>query len=188
MRAAAREPASSSHEWNTRGSGTCRQQDRILRVESRVVAAGLDLAVQLVGAGLGEDLDAAVAQAVVLGGKWILVDADFADRRLRRNLAAGESVDINLSAVGARRRTGQRLQFALQFVGIVGERVQVLALDDDGVGVVLGAVPIVFSASTCTCCCTSICKAGLTFFIWPAATAMLGTRNAAKPSAVTQTE
>ena len=87
---------------------------------------------ELVGAGLGEDFDAPVAQLVVLRRKWVLVDADFADRRFWRKLAAGKSIDIDLPAVGACRRTGQRIEFVLQLVGIVGKRIQILALDDDG--------------------------------------------------------
>ena len=52
---------------------------RIGRVEGRVVADGEELPVVLVGTGLGEDFDAAVAKLVVFGGKRILVDADFAN-------------------------------------------------------------------------------------------------------------
>ncbi len=90
---------------------------------------------ELVGAGFGEDFDAPVAQFVVLRRKGVLVDADFADRRFWRKLPAGESIDINLPAAGACRRTGQRIEFVLQFVGIVGERIEIFALDDDGSGV-----------------------------------------------------
>ena len=56
-----------------------------------------------------------------------------------RQLPGGESVDVNLSAVGSGRRSGQRLQLRLQLVGIVGERVQVFALDDERAGAVLRA-------------------------------------------------
>ena len=63
-------------------------------------------------------------------GEGILVDADFADRRLRRQLPGGESVDVNLSAVRPSRRSGQRLQLRRQLVRIVGERVEVFALQD----------------------------------------------------------
>ncbi len=53
------------------------------------------------------------------------------------NLAAGESVDVDFAAVGAGSRAGQGLQLILQLVGIVGEGIEVLALDHDGVGVVI---------------------------------------------------
>ena len=54
------------------------------RVEVRRVAVHHQLSVELIGARLGEDLDAAVAELVVLGGKRILIDANLADRGLRR--------------------------------------------------------------------------------------------------------
>ena len=87
--------------------------------------------VQFVRAGLGQNLDAPVAQVVEFGGKGILVDANLANRRLGRQLAAGESIDINLPAVRPGRRAGQRRQFVGQLVGIVRERIQILALEDD---------------------------------------------------------
>ena len=74
----------------------------------------ISVAVQLVGAGLGKDLDAAVAELVILRGERILVDADFADRRLGRKLPAGESIDEDLRAVRPGGRSGKRGQFALQ--------------------------------------------------------------------------
>src|SRR5712692_2576123 len=77
-----------------------------------------------VRAGLGEDLDASVAQLVVLGGERVLVDAHFANRFLGRKPPAGEAVDINLPAVGTRAGAGQGLQIGSQIVGIVGENVE----------------------------------------------------------------
>ncbi len=59
----------------------------IARIEGGVIPADHDLPVELVRAGLGEDFDAAVAQAVVLRGKRILVDANFADGGFRGKLA-----------------------------------------------------------------------------------------------------
>ena len=91
---------------------------------------------ELVRARLGEDLDAAVAELVVLGRERILVDADLADRLFRRKLAAAESVDEDGAAVGAGRRPGQRLQVGGQIVGIVGERVQIGAAQHQRAGVV----------------------------------------------------
>jgi hypothetical protein len=51
----------------------------IARVEDLVVEIEHPLAVELVGAGLGEDLNAAEADAVVFSRERIAVDADFAD-------------------------------------------------------------------------------------------------------------
>ena len=93
---------------------------------------------QRVGSGLGENLDAPVADLVELGGKRILIDANLADRRLGRQLPAGESVDVNLPAVRARRGAGQRGQFVRQLVGIVGQGIEVAAFEHDGVRVGAG--------------------------------------------------
>ncbi len=89
----------------------------------------------LVRAGLGKDLDAAIADAVVLRGEWILVDADLTNRRLGGELAAGEAVYIDLSAVRPCRGTGQRGKLTGQLIRIVRERFQILALDDGGTGI-----------------------------------------------------
>ncbi len=93
---------------------------------------------ELLRAGLGDDLNAAVADAVVLGGKRILVDADLEDGGLGRKLAAGESVDVDLAAVRSGRGAGQLLEFSLQFVGVVGEGIEVVAFEDQGAGVLIG--------------------------------------------------
>ncbi len=145
--------------------------ERVAGVEGLVVALDEELAVQLVGAGLGENLDAPVAQPVELGGKGILVDANLADRRLGRKLPAAEAVDINLPAVRSSRGSGQRRQLVGQFIGIVGERVQVLALEDDGAGVAAGLhVDRGDSSVTITLCCsTSMAMEMSTRFTWPAA-------------------
>ena len=99
----------------------------IRRVEAGIVSVAKNLAVKFIGAGLGEDFDPTVAQFVVFGGKRILVDADFANRRLGRKLARGETVDIHLSAVRSGGGSGQSLQIGLQFVGIIGQSFQFLA-------------------------------------------------------------
>ena len=80
-----------------------------------------------VGAGLGENLNAAVAKFVVFGRERVLVNADLANRRLRWKLTGGESVDIDLPAVGTGGWTGQRLQVRLQFVGIIGKGLKVFS-------------------------------------------------------------
>ena len=113
-----------------------RAGDEVAGVPRRVVAAGLNMSVQLFGARLGQDLDAAVSQLVELRGKRILIDTNLADRRLGRQVAAGKAVDVNLAAAVSRRGTGQRGQFVLHLVRIVGERVQILAAQHHGIAVV----------------------------------------------------
>jgi hypothetical protein len=51
-----------------------------------------------VGAGFGEYLNTAVAKPVKLCREWILVYAYLAYRGLRRKLAAGEAINVNLAA------------------------------------------------------------------------------------------
>ncbi len=95
----------------------------------------------LVGTRLGEDLDAAIAQLVVFRREGILIDANLTNRRLGRNLAAGETIDVNLAAVGADRRTGKSLQVGGQIVRIVGQGIEVFALQYDLRGIaVIGNV------------------------------------------------
>ncbi len=91
----------------------------------------MQLAVKLVGTRLGEDLDSSVAELVVLGGERILVDADLADRRLRWKLSGGKTINVNLAAIRSRRRSSQRFQLRLQFIGIVRKRVEVFAFKHD---------------------------------------------------------
>ena len=86
--------------------------------------------------GLGEDLYAAKARAIILGGKWILIDADFANGGLWRQGSVGEAIDINLSSVWPHGGSGKREQILLQFVRIVGERFEVRALENRGAGIV----------------------------------------------------
>src|SRR6476646_6762846 len=98
-----------------------------------------ELAVQLVCAGHGKDLNPAKAHAVILRGKWVLVDADFADGRFGGKLAPGESVDINLPAVGPGGRPGQRLKFRLQLIWVVRERIKIFAADHHAAGIIVRA-------------------------------------------------
>ena len=92
----------------------------------------------LVGSWLGEDFDAAVTQLVVFGRKRILIDADLADGRFRRELTGRETVNVHLPAIRPGRRSGQRLQIGLQLIGIVGKSLELCARNDDGSGVVGG--------------------------------------------------
>ena len=70
--------ASVSHEKSRVVRGLAGDEG-VERIECGVVAAHHERAVQFVGAGLGEDLNAPVAELVVLRREGILVDADFAD-------------------------------------------------------------------------------------------------------------
>src|SRR5579863_3245853 len=89
----------------------------------------------LVGTWLGENFDAPIAQLVVVRGEWILIDSNFANGRLGRQLPARKSVNKDLSPIRTRSWTGERSQFVLQLVGIVGKRIEIFALDHDGAGI-----------------------------------------------------
>ena len=117
-------------EWRSAGGAGIGVQDRVLGVEGGKIARRKDVPCNRAGAGLGENLNATIAQAIKLGGEGVLIDDDFANRGFGRNLSAGKAVNVDLAAIGAGGRTGESLQFAGQFVGIVGERVKILALDD----------------------------------------------------------
>ena len=115
-----------------------RRRVRVARVPEIVGEVPLRRPVVLVGARLGEDLDLAVTQLVVLRRKWVLVDANLADRFLRRKLAAAETVDENRSAVRTGRRPRQRREVGRQIVRIVRKRVQIGAAQHYGAGIVGG--------------------------------------------------
>ena len=76
----------------------------------------------------GKDFNPSITQPVKLRRKWILIDTDFANRGLWRNMAAAETVYIKLFPVWARRRACQGLQLILQFVGVVGQSLRSLPL------------------------------------------------------------
>ncbi len=111
--------------------------DGVAGIEDTVAVVEPDAAANLIGARLGEDLDAAEAEFVVLGGEGILIDADFADGFLGRQLAAAEAIDINGAAVGSGAGPGERLQGIGEIVGIVGERGQIFAAQHECGGVVI---------------------------------------------------
>src|SRR2546430_17089021 len=77
-----------------------------------------------------QDFDAAVTKFVVFGGKGILIDSNLADGGFWRKLPGGEAVNVDLTAVRTGRRTSESLEFRLQFVGVVGKRLKILALHD----------------------------------------------------------
>ncbi len=106
-------------------------------VEDGSIGIHEQLTVQLVGAGLGQDLNPAVTRTVILGGEGILVDDDGADRRLGRQLSAGKAVDVDLAPAGTRSGTRQRGEFVRQFVRVVGKGVEVLARQHHGAHVVV---------------------------------------------------
>src|SRR5208337_2882467 len=108
------------------------------RVEVRGIPIHEDLAVVLAHSGLGGDLDAAIAELVVFRREGILVDPDLENRGLGRELAASEAVNIDLASVRPCRGSSQRLQLGLQFIGVIGERLELLSRDDQRSGVALG--------------------------------------------------
>jgi len=83
--------------------------ERIGCIEAVVVALRQKLPVQFIRAWLGQNFDASVTQLVELRREGILIDANLANGGLRRKLPARKSINVNLSAVGSRRRTRQRL-------------------------------------------------------------------------------
>ena len=91
-----------------------------------------------VRARLGENLDPAISQLVVFRRKWILIDANLADGRFRRQLSGSETVDVHLSAVRSSGRPGKSFEIGLQLIGIVGQRLEFFARNHDGAGIVGG--------------------------------------------------
>src|SRR5205814_1469056 len=65
-------------------------EERVARVHALVVERHAEAAAQAVRAGLGENLYAAEARLVALGGERVVVDADFAYRVLRGDAPALE--------------------------------------------------------------------------------------------------
>src|SRR5689334_5156564 len=76
---------------------------RIARIENIAAVMGLDLAVKILAAGFRKYLDPPHADAIVLRRKRILVDPNLADRRLGWQTPPGETIDVDLAAVRARR-------------------------------------------------------------------------------------
>ena len=88
---------------------------RVPFVIGEVIAYG---APELVGPWLGEDLDTAEAQLVVLRRKRVLVDADLANRFLGRQFAATEPVDVDGPAIRPRGRPGEGLKVPARSSGL----------------------------------------------------------------------
>ncbi len=90
--------------------------------------------VELVGAGLGEDLDEAVDWiGVVLGGVGILVDADLANAVAGWKRASGEAVDVEFGRVAA----GESVELLLELVRVERKLIDVCAFEDDGIAVLV---------------------------------------------------
>src|SRR5208337_493984 len=115
-----------------------RRSKRVAGIERAVVALQEAPPMQRIGARFGENLDASITNVVELRREWILVDANLADRRLRRQRSAGKPVDVNLSAIGACRRTRQCLKLIRELVWIVGQRIRVRTFEHNGAGVGVG--------------------------------------------------
>src|SRR5205807_4418182 len=89
---------------------------RIPYVTANVV---IDGAVISLCAGLGENLDAAIAKLVVFGREGILVDADLTNRILRRKISAAKTIDKNRAAAGPGGWPSKSLQVGLEVGRIV---------------------------------------------------------------------
>ncbi len=110
------------------------------RIERIAVAGYPQIAVKRVAARLGEDLNAAPAVVVVLGGERILVDADLADGALGRKTSTAEAVDVEMRSGGrVIAAAGDRGELLLQGGVIVGERIELRALEDQRARVIGGA-------------------------------------------------
>ncbi len=96
-------------------------------VERRIVSLDEKLAVIFVGAGLGKDFNAAIAQLVVFRREWILIDPDLANGRLGRKLPGGEAVNVHLSAIRSGGGPGESFEIRLQLIRIVGQGLEFLA-------------------------------------------------------------
>ncbi len=91
---------------------------------------------KLVCARLGKDFNSAIAELVVLRGKWVLIDPDFTNGRLGRKLAGGKTIDVHLPSVGSGGGPGESFEIGLQLIRIVGQGLQFLARQNDGAGIV----------------------------------------------------
>src|SRR5438270_13883353 len=78
----------------------------IFRIQHCVCIAEEELPVITITTRLCKNLDATVTQLVVLRGKRVLIDTNFANRRFWGKLAAGKSINVNLPAIRTGRRSG----------------------------------------------------------------------------------
>ena len=85
--------------------------------------------------GLSEHFHPPEPQLVVLGRKGVLIHADLTYRFLRRQVARGKTVDQNFIRARPRGRPGECRQIRLQVFRIVGQRIQIVALDHRCAGI-----------------------------------------------------
>src|SRR5207245_1856833 len=104
--------------WRTRG------RKWIARVERHVVEAKRGLPAKLIRAWFCQDFNSSEARTIILGRKWISVNANLADRSQRRHHASGESIYENLSTVRTSGRSGQGLQGSGEIIRVIRQSVQ----------------------------------------------------------------
>ena len=93
---------------------------RVQRVIGDVVA---EIGVELVGSGLGQNLDSTEAELVELRRERILIDPDFTNRAFGRDLAATEAVDEDTRAIWSGGRSGEGGEICREVIRVVRERV-----------------------------------------------------------------
>src|SRR5882724_9491150 len=89
---------------------------RIPEIVREIVA---DRPAEFVSARLGEDLDAAESELVILRRERVLIEPDLANRFLGRKLASAETIDENGATIRSGRRSGQGLQRLGEIVRVV---------------------------------------------------------------------
>jgi hypothetical protein len=105
---------------------------RIPGIPECVAEIPLSGAPVLIEAGLREDFDPAISQLVVLRRERILIDANFTDGLLGRQLPAAESIDEDGSAIGTGGGTGKRLQIRREIIRIVRQGIEVGSAQHQG--------------------------------------------------------
>src|SRR5690242_7402269 len=98
----------------------------IARVPDTVAEIVKTRSLQLVSARLRENFDPAKAEFVVFRRKRILIDPDFPDRFLARQLASAEAVNENLVSGGAGGWSCKRLEIGREILGVVGQRLEIV--------------------------------------------------------------
>ena len=108
--------------------------ERILGVESGVVADDEKISMHLIAPRLGEDFDHAVRGVGIVASRvGVLVDANLADRVFRRECAIREAIDVH----GWRIATRHGLDLLLQLARLGGQIVDVFAGQNDRVAVLV---------------------------------------------------
>src|SRR5207249_4511962 len=85
----------------------------------------LHVAIEISGAGAGDDLHASKSDAAELGAVRIIVDSDFLNLVLGRKASAAETIDHETAGtatcIGATARAGDLLQVVGKFRFVVGQ-------------------------------------------------------------------